>query len=73
MLETYIHNFKVKYEQNAHGGVYYLKTDLDQQEAKIYFEQAKRKKAVSLEDHQDRNYTLSYNTDGTFTLVRRGY
>jgi hypothetical protein len=73
MLETYIHNFKVKYEQNAQGGMYYLKNDLDQKEAKIYFDQAKRKKAVNFEDHQDRDYTLSYNTDGTFTLVRRGY
>lgn len=71
MQETYIHNFKVKYEQNAQGGMYYLKTDLDQQEAKVYFEQAKRKKSVNFEDHQDRNYTLSYDNDGTFTLMRR--
>lgn len=71
MLETYIHNFKVRYEENAKPGIDHLRSDLDTQEAKVYFEQAKRKNFANFEDDSDRNYTLSYNSDGSYTLIRR--
>lgn len=71
MEETYVHGFKVKYEDNAYSGVYYLKNELDQKEAGIFFDEAKRKKSADFEDRQARNYTLSYDSYATFTLVRR--
>ena len=71
MQETYIHGFKVKYEETAHSGVIYLRDDLDREEAKVFFEQAKRKRFANFEDNQDRNFTLSYNTDGSFYIARR--
>lgn len=71
MKETYIHGFKVKYEDNTYGAVGHLRDDLDFQEAKVFFDQAKLKKSVNFEDDQDINYTLSYSSDNTFTLIRR--
>lgn len=73
MKETYIHSFKTRYEENAIEGINYLRNDLDIKESKVFFEQAKRKKFANFEDDQDRQFTLSYNTDGTYTLIRRAY
>jgi len=73
MKETYIHGFRVKYEENCRDGVNYLFSDLDRDEAKVFFDQAKAKKTVKFEDDEDRQFTLSYNGDGSYTLMRRTY
>jgi len=73
MKDIYIHGFKVKYEDNAREGVNHLLYDLDREEARVFFEQAKRKKFVKFEDDQDRQFTLSHNNDGSYNLVRRAY
>lgn len=71
MKEVKIHGFKVKYEDNARAGIDYLLYDLDSEEARVFFSQAKLKKYAKFEDDQDRQFTLSYNLDGTYTLIRR--
>ena len=71
MKEVKIHGFKVKYEDNAKVGIDYLLYDLDSEEARVFFNQAKLKKYAKFEDDQDRQFTLSYNLDGTYTLIRR--
>ena len=71
MKEVYIHGFKVRYEEDAWFGIEYFRRDLDRAEARVFFDQAKRKKFASFEDDQDRDYTLSYNNDGSYNLSRR--
>lgn len=71
MKEVYIHGLKVRYEEDAQYGIEYLQRDLDRAEARVFFDQAKRKKFASFEDGQDRDYTLSYNNDGSYSLSRR--
>jgi len=71
MKEIYIHGFKVKYEDNAKEGVDYLLYDLDREEAKVFFEQARLRGYSQFEDDREGQYTLSYNQDGTYTLIRR--
>lgn len=71
MQETYIHGFKVKYEDNAKEGAKHLLYDLDREESKVFFDQAKAKRAIKFEDDEDRNYNLSYNNDRTYTLIRK--
>jgi len=73
MNETYVHGFKVKYEDNAHNGLVYLRDHLDLKEAKVFFDQARIKKSAQFEDEYDKNYTLVYNPDRTYTLIRRSY
>lgn len=68
--KTYIHGFTVTFEQNTLEGVRYLRDDLDFNEAKVFFEQAKRNGTAQFEDDQDRQYTLFYK-GGSYTLVRR--
>lgn len=71
MKEIRIHGFKVKYEDNARPGIDYLLYDLDSEEARVFFYQAKLKKYAKFEDDEDRQFTLSFNLDGTYTLIRR--
>ncbi len=71
MKEIYIHGLKVKYEDNAKEGVDYLIYDLDREEAKVFFEQARLRGYSQFEDDREGQYTLSYNQDGTYTLIRR--
>jgi len=73
MKETYIYGFRVKYEDNAKDGVNYLFSDLDRDEARVFFDQAKARKSAKFEDDEDRQFTLSYDGDGSYSLMRRTY
>jgi hypothetical protein len=71
MQESIVHGFKVKYEENAAEGIKYLRDDLDSQESRVFFEQARAKKFAEFEDDDDREFTLERNVDGTYVLIRR--
>jgi len=71
MKEIYIHGFKIRYEDNAQSGINYLRDDLDRDEAKVFFDQARLRKFAKFEDPADRQFTLSYSKDGSYTLARR--
>jgi len=71
MKETIIKGFRVKYEEGEQAGINYLLYDLDIHEAKVFFNEAKRNKYAEFEDDKEGQFTLSYNRDGTFTLIRR--
>jgi len=65
-----IHGFIVVYEQNAQPAVQYLRDDLDFNEARVFFDQARLRGQAMFEDDEDRQFTLLYK-DGVYTLIRR--
>jgi len=71
MKETYIHGYKVKYEDNAYSGVDYLKNDLDSKEASVFFNEARRRSQAPFEDDDDRDFILSRNSDGSYYLRKK--
>jgi len=71
MKTIYIRGFKVNFEEDARNGVNYLLYDLDEKEARIFFDQARLKNFANFEDDREGQYTLSYNPDGSYTLTRR--
>lgn len=71
MKEIFIHGFKVKFEEDVRWGVNYLLYDLDYEESRVFFDQAKLRGFAKFEDDQDRQYTLIYNSDGSYTLIKR--
>ena len=71
MNEAIIHGLRVKYENNAKEGIEYLRNDLDREEARVFFNEARRRKYAKFEDDQERQYTLFFNSDGSYSLVRR--
>lgn len=71
MKETIIKGFRVKYEENEQAGINYLLYDLDVQESKVFFNEARRNKYAEFEDDREGQFTLSYNSDGTYTLISR--
>jgi hypothetical protein len=71
MKEIYIHGFKVKYEENEQAGINYLLYDLDIHESRVFFDQARAKKYAEFEDDREGQFTLSYNSDGSYTLMTR--
>ncbi len=68
--KTEVHIFYIDYKENAIEGIRHLRDDLDFNEAKIFFDQARQKGAAEFEDDEDRQYTLIYKA-GNYTLVRR--
>lgn len=68
--KTTVHGFTVSYEQNAAYGIDHLRNDLDYNEAKVFFDQARSKGQARFEDDEDRQYTIIYQ-NGVFVLVRR--
>ncbi len=70
LQKTSIHGFIVSYEENARNGIRYLRDDLDFQEARIFFDQARQKGMAPFEDDQDKQYTLYYQ-NGAYLLAGR--
>lgn len=68
-----IYGYNVKYEKddNVSRGIQYLRDDLEKEEARVFFDQAKMKGAAQFETDNDEEYTLMYSTDGFYTLLRR--
>lgn len=71
MKQISIHGYRTKYEDEDYNGVKYLLQDLQYDEAKVFFEQARLHRSAQFEDDFEGQYTISYNSDGTYTLSRR--
>jgi len=74
--KIYIHNFPVSYEPEAHEGVVYLRDNLDPDESKVFFDQARNSSSGTyeayFEDAYDRHFILKYNySDATYLLSRK--
>ncbi len=74
MKETYVHNHKVNYEDDAQAGIDYLRIDLDANEAEVFFSAARRQSSVNFEDDNDRHFILTHNSsDNTYLLKRKKF
>lgn len=71
MKQILMHGFRVNYEDDAHEGINYLLRDIDHNEAKVFFDEARRIGKAEFEDDTGKNYTLNRNSDGTFDLIKR--
>ena len=65
-----IYGFEVAYEENAAQGASHLRNDLDREEARVFFDQARTKGTAHFEDDEERQYALMYQNGG-YVLVRR--
>jgi len=73
LSKTLVHGFKTYYSNDIKTGIDYLRYDLDYSEAKVFFNQARIYGRANFEDDDDRQYVLIYNSDGSYTLKKRGY
>lgn len=82
MAEVEIHGFKVKYDEGSHtarNAVRHLTEKIDREEAKVFFDAARRdlinhKSHFEVRDHErniDTNLTLIHEGDGTYHLRKR--
>ncbi len=56
--KTNIYGFYITYEESVYDGIRYLRDDLDFEEARVFFDQARQRGYANFEDNQDRQYTL---------------
>lgn len=70
MKEAYMHEHKVYYDDDAAEGAYYLQHHANDQEAGVFFDQAKYKGHIIFEDLDHHHYKLSHNPDGTYGIER---
>lgn len=66
-----IHGHKVYNEDDAREGVEYLANEIQLDEAKVFFDQAKLKGLVQFEDRKGNNYSLLYKQDGFYWVYKR--
>lgn len=69
--ETSVHGFSTVYDENAYVGIEHLKDDLDYEEARVFFDQARQRGSAPFEDDDDRQYLLTHK-NGKYFLKRRG-
>ncbi|MCA9388220.1 hypothetical protein KC644_00480 [Candidatus Berkelbacteria bacterium] len=70
--KDYVHNLPVYFDNNSEAGKKYLRDDLDSNEAKVFFEAARRTSSgADFEDKFGKNFTLKYNGDGTYIVIKR--
>ncbi len=66
-----VHGYKVYSEEDAKEGLNYLDNDIQADEAKVFFDQAKSKSSVYFEDEEGHNYALLYKKDNTYWVYKR--
>ncbi|MBU0613092.1 hypothetical protein KKB10_03690 [Patescibacteria group bacterium] len=66
-----VHGHKVLGESSAKNGINHLDHKLDMSEAEVFFTQAKTHGSAEFEDEKGRNYTLTRNSDATYTVEKR--
>ena len=71
MKNKEIGGHKVFYEDDAIEGLNYLEHDIEDKEAKVFFDQAKATGSAEFEDAKGQNYTLLYKTDNNYWLYKR--
>ena len=68
--KTTVHGFTVAYEKNAYEGITHLRNDLDYNEARVFFDQARSRGSAQFEDDEDRQFTIIYQ-NSLYILIRR--
>jgi len=66
-----VHGYKVFGDKSAKHGIDYLDNNLDYDEAKVHFKHARYSGPSKFEDDRNRDFTLKYNGDGTYTVSKR--
>jgi hypothetical protein len=64
-----IYGFSVRFEQDLREGIIYLGQDLQEQEAKTFFNAAKLTGRADFEDDEDRDWTLTYIREGDVYIL----
>ena len=65
---------KIKFNEDARMGIKYLQLDLNNDEVDVFFHEAKRRGSAQFESDfggKERQFTLEYHSDGTYSLERR--
>lgn len=67
-----IHGHIVYGEDDAEKGLYYLDYEIDPEEARVFFQQAKLHGQAEFEDRHNRQFTLEYDHGaGSYRVIGR--
>ena len=67
-----VHGYWLQYPEELQEGMKYLRDDLQQGEAKTFFDASRVNGIAEFEDDYDHDWTLIYNRgDNTYTLTPR--
>lgn len=70
-LKRDIHGFSVLSDESVKHGLDYLDYDLQYEEAKVFFDEARLRGEAQFEDDHEHQYVLRRNDDGTYALTGR--
>lgn len=73
----YVHNYYVQYDNadaTINYALSYLQSDLDSEEASVFFDAAKKRGKAKFEDDYENQFTLTYDySTYVYTLTKRDY
>lgn len=69
-VKTNIHGHSVYYEHDDHEAIRYLMEDIQPEEARVFFDQAKMRGKAEFETDHDMQYTLTYHS-GAYKVEKR--
>lgn len=65
-----VYGFPLSYEDGTYNGVRYLRDDLQREEARVFFDQARQRGEAQFENDYEEQFTLKYS-GGKYELVKR--
>lgn len=72
MAREKVSGFLVNFDESLRTtGIYYLQRDLNPEAARTLFEAARSRGESHFEDDHERRFTLTHNSDGTYTLEQK--
>jgi hypothetical protein len=71
MARVELHGHQVEHDEHDHHGYDYLAHKIDAEEAKVLFSYAKEHGTAQFETHDNKNYSVVHNSNGTFTIMKR--
>lgn len=71
MAKVDLHGHPVVHDDDDHHGYDYLAHKIQPEEAKVLFTYAKEHGEAQFETHDNKNYSLNHNSDGTYTIIKR--
>ena len=68
-MKTIIHGHTVEYDEKTSAGLRYLSRELDDQEAKVFFDEAYNQGSAVFEDHMGYKFKLVHH-GGEYQLIK---
>ena len=70
-MEIDLHGHSLMHDDNDHHGYEYLAHKIGADESKMFFQQAKEHGSAEFKTNLNKDYILTHNSNGTYTVAKK--